>query len=221
MSTYAIGEIAERSGFSASSLRYYEGIGLVTPAGRTEAGYRVYDDHTLARLAFIARAKQLGCSLEEIADLVSIWDGERCGPVQHRFHELVTTRIADANRQIAELAALVAQLEYTAEQLAGPAVDGPCGEGCACLRSRHTTVSEERASRPSRVRLDVCVMTTPIEHANAPPLERERRPRRRARRFGRWLCSRLLRSHGCCTRLRYSICYSNGADSSGCSGLQR
>jgi MerR family copper efflux transcriptional regulator len=133
VSTYTIGETAERSGFSASALRYYEGIGLVEPSTRTGAGYRVYDDNTLARLAFIARAKQLGCSLEEITDLAGIWDGERCGPVQKRFHDLVTTKLAAAERQIAELTALAEQLRRAAAQLAGPATDGPCDEGCACL----------------------------------------------------------------------------------------
>jgi DNA-binding transcriptional MerR regulator len=133
VSNYSIGEVAERSGFSASALRYYEGIGLVAPATRTDAGYRVYDDHTLGRLAFIARAKQLGCSLEEITDLVGIWDGERCGPVQRRFHELVTTKIADARGQITELVALTAQLQRAAAQLSGTAIDGPCGDDCACL----------------------------------------------------------------------------------------
>lgn len=133
MSTYTIGEIAERSGFTASALRYYEGIGLVSPATRTDAGYRIYDDDTLARLAFIDRAKQLGCSLEEITDLVGIWDGERCGPVQRRFHELVTTKIADAQRQIAELTAFTGQLHSAATHLSGQPVDGPCGDGCACV----------------------------------------------------------------------------------------
>ncbi len=132
MRSYTIGETAERSGFSASALRYYEGIGLVAPSTRTASGYRLYDDDTLARLAFIARAKQLGCSLEEITDLVAIWDGERCGPVQRRFHELVTTKIADAERQIAELKALVAQLRDAARRLEGPATDGPCSAECAC-----------------------------------------------------------------------------------------
>jgi MerR family copper efflux transcriptional regulator len=51
---------------------------------RTDAGYRLYDDMTITRLAFIGRAKQLGRTLEEITDLVGIWDGERCGPVQRR-----------------------------------------------------------------------------------------------------------------------------------------
>jgi MerR family transcriptional regulator, copper efflux regulator len=133
VSTYTIGEAAERSGFSASALRYYEGIGLVPPSMRTDAGYRLYDDDTLARLAFIARAKQLGCSLEEITDLVGIWDGERCSPVQKRFHDLVTTKLAETQRQIAELTALSDQLRHAATQLAGPAVDGPCSAGCACL----------------------------------------------------------------------------------------
>ena len=133
VSSYTIGETAQRSGFSASALRYYEGIGLVPPPTRTGAGYRLYDDDTLARLSFIARAKQLGCSLEEITDLVGIWDGERCGPVQKRFHDLVTDKLADTERQIAELTALTDQLRHAAAQLARPALDGPCNEDCACL----------------------------------------------------------------------------------------
>jgi MerR family transcriptional regulator, copper efflux regulator len=151
VSTYTIGEMAERSGFSASALRYYEGIGLVEPSTRTGAGYRLYDDHVLARLAFIARAKQLGCSLEEITDLVGIWDGERCGPVQKRFHDLVTTRLADAERQIAELTALVEQLRHAAAQLAGPAIDGPCDEGCACLALENALAPVELTTKePAR-----------------------------------------------------------------------
>jgi MerR family transcriptional regulator, copper efflux regulator len=130
--TYTIGEAARRSGFSPSALRYYEGIGLIGPT-RTDAGYRVYDDDSLARLAFISRAKQLGCTLEEITDLVGIWDGERCGPVQRRFHDLVTDKLVAAERQIAELTALTDQLRHTAAQLSGPATDGPCSAQCACM----------------------------------------------------------------------------------------
>lgn len=133
MSTYTIGETSERSGFSASALRYYEGIGLVEPANRTEAGYRLYDDSTLDRLALIGRAKQLGCTLEEITDLATILDDERCGPVQRRLHDLVTTKLADAERHIEELTALTVQLRHAAALLNGPAVDGPCSPACACL----------------------------------------------------------------------------------------
>jgi DNA-binding transcriptional MerR regulator len=147
VSTYTIGEIADRSGFTASALRYYEGIGLVTPAARTDAGYRIYDEHILARLAFIDRAKQFGCSLEEIADLAAIWDGGRCGPAQRHFHELVTTKIAEANRQVAELAAYIEHLDQAAAQLSGDPVDGPCGEGCACVIEPAATL-EPVAVRP-------------------------------------------------------------------------
>jgi MerR family transcriptional regulator, copper efflux regulator len=133
--TYTIGETARRSGFSTSALRYYEGIGLVEPTARTTSGYRVYDNQALARLAFIARAKQLGCSLEEVTDLIGLWDGERCGPVQRRFHDLLTTKIADAQRRIDELGVLVAQLQQAAAHLDGPAVDGPCSATCACMGS--------------------------------------------------------------------------------------
>lgn len=134
MGSYTIGQVAERSGFAATALRYYEGIGLVPPAGRTDGGYRVYDDSTLARLGFIARAKQLGCTLEEITDLVEIWNGERCGPVQRRLHELVTDKLGAANAQIVELTAFAGQLRSAAAQLSLDPVDGPCDDHCACLQ---------------------------------------------------------------------------------------
>lgn len=58
-----IRNVANRSGFSAPTLRYYEEIGLIPPPVRTSAGYACNDDSTLDRLSFIGRAKQLGCSL--------------------------------------------------------------------------------------------------------------------------------------------------------------
>jgi DNA-binding transcriptional MerR regulator len=148
MGSYTIGQVAHRTGFSATALRYYEGIGLVPPAGRSDAGYRLYDDRTLSRLAFITRAKQLGCSLEEITDLVEVWDGERCGPVQRRLHELVTAKLHDTDRQLTELAVFAGQLRAAAAELAGEPVDGPCDDGCACLhdRSERTPVALGRDS---------------------------------------------------------------------------
>ena len=139
MTTYTIGEIAERSGFTASALRYYEAIGLVEPATRTDAGYRVYDDRTVDRLAFVARAKELGCSLEEITDLVGIWDGQRCAPVQRRFHELVTEKIRTAQDRIVELTIFAAQLQRAASQLGREPIDGACGADCACLTDATVT----------------------------------------------------------------------------------
>lgn len=137
-STYTIGEVSDRTGFTPSALRYYEGIGLVSPVERTEAGYRMYDDDTLSRLAFVARAKQLGCSLDEIAELAGLWDGERCGPVQRRLHELVTEKIALARLQTADLSAFSIQLRAAATRLGSDPIDGPCAESCACLTDAET-----------------------------------------------------------------------------------
>ena len=88
--------MARRSGFTPATLRYYEEIGLLPPPSRTASGYRSYGDDALDRLAFIARAKQLGCALEEIRDLSIAWDGGRCGPIQDRLRELVASKRADA-----------------------------------------------------------------------------------------------------------------------------
>jgi len=130
--TYQIAEVARRSGFNSTTLRYYDDLGLVAPAGRTAAGYRLYDDASLARLAFISRAKQLGCSLEEITDLVTAWEGERCEPVQARLQVLVTTKLTDAQGRIAELIAFTAQLREAAVSLAVHTPDGPCDDDCGC-----------------------------------------------------------------------------------------
>jgi DNA-binding transcriptional MerR regulator len=139
VSTYTIGEVAARTGVPASTLRYYETIGLVEPVGRTDTGYRLYDDRSLARLSFVARAKQLGCSLDEINELVEAWAGDRCAPVQQRLHELVTTKITDVQHKTSELMAFGGQLQAAAAQLGGPPADGPCDADCACLA---TSVAE-------------------------------------------------------------------------------
>lgn len=133
MGTYTIGEVAEQSGFSTSALRYYEGIGLVAPPTRSHGGYRLYDDGTLERLAFIARAKQLGCTLDEISDLLGILEGERCAPVQRRLHDLVTTKVAAAEREVADMTALAHRLQAAATLLDQEPTDGPCSDGCACV----------------------------------------------------------------------------------------
>lgn len=72
---FTIGQLAQRSGFSASTLRYYERSGLLTPIARTGAGYRLYDETSQRRLRFVSRAKRLGCSLDpgEVDDRILAW----------------------------------------------------------------------------------------------------------------------------------------------------
>lgn len=122
-----------RTGFTASALRYYEQHGVLQPVDRTDAGYRLYDDSSLQRLRFVARAKELGCSLDEIAELAELWANDDCGPMQRRLHELVTDKIADAHRRNGELLRFTAQLQRAAANLGGQPVDGACGPACACV----------------------------------------------------------------------------------------
>jgi len=132
MPTCTIGQLAKRSGFTTSALRYYEKCGLLAPVARSEAGYRLYNETSERRLRFIDRSKQLGCTLEEIVDLLSLVDQDECRPVQASLHQLITDKLTVARRRRGELAELTAKLEEAATQLGGRPVDGPCGDGCAC-----------------------------------------------------------------------------------------
>ncbi len=167
MSRYTIGQFAERTGFAPSTLRYYEQHDLLQPIERTDAGYRLYDDTSLARLGFIDRAKQLGCTLEEITDLAGLWEADDCGPVQARLHELVTAKIADARRRIAELVRFTAQLQTAAAHLGDAPTDGPCSPGCVCLTdSPETTRTESIPVLVGRRSDPAIVCTLPASEMN-------------------------------------------------------
>lgn len=132
MSGYRISDVADRTGFRPSTLRYYEQVGLLDPPERTAAGYRVYDDRAVARLSFVARAKSLGLSLEEIGELTALWEGDRCAPVQDRLRHLLTARRAAVQDQLAELVAFAGQLDAVARRLGEHTPTGPCDEACGC-----------------------------------------------------------------------------------------
>lgn len=132
MSSYRISEVAARTGFPASTLRFYEQVGVVTPTERTPGGYRLYDDRAIERLQFIGRAKQLGLTLEEITELATLWDDDACAPVQHRLTGIVEDKARQVAEQIAELTAFAAQLDAVRKRLDSSSPDGACGPTCGC-----------------------------------------------------------------------------------------
>jgi MerR family copper efflux transcriptional regulator len=69
----SIGSVAEAAGLPAKTIRYYESIGLIAPAGRRANGYRSYSETDMRTLAFIKRARGLGFSVEEVRDLLDLW----------------------------------------------------------------------------------------------------------------------------------------------------
>lgn len=128
-----IAEVADQVGISTATVRYYERIGVLPPPRRAGNGYRVYDEHTVEQLRFVGRAKQLGCSLEEIADLVIAWDGGECGPVQDRLQALVAAKLDAAQAEIVELVQFTADLRRAAASLRRHRPAGPCDDNCGCV----------------------------------------------------------------------------------------
>ena len=107
-----IGQASEASGVSAKMLRYYESIGLVPKAGRTEAGYRVYGEAEVHTLRFIKRARDLGLPIERIRLLVGLWqDKDRSSADVKR---IATEHVAELRTKIAELTGMCEALEHLA-----------------------------------------------------------------------------------------------------------
>lgn len=109
-----IGEAAAASGVSAKLIRYYEGIGLVPAAVRTEGGYRLYADADVQTLRFIRRARSLGFSIEQIEHLLALWHDrsrasaevrtlalEHVAELEDKIHEL--QEMAETLRRLAAL----------------------------------------------------------------------------------------------------------------------
>lgn len=104
-----IGQAAKASGISAKMIRHYEEVGLVPPASRRLSGYRMYNDRDIHMLRFIRHARDLGFSIKEIAELLSLWRDQnrssskvKCMALEH---------IAALNQKVQELNAMKSELE--------------------------------------------------------------------------------------------------------------
>jgi DNA-binding transcriptional MerR regulator len=128
-----VSELAERAGVAASTVRFYERAGLLSPARRAQNGYRMFDESALEELMFVQRAKGIGMSLEDIADLVAAWPTGKCQSLQARLRTYLVRRINEVHEQRAELSAFERQLQTVLSRLSAHD-PGPeqCGRGCYC-----------------------------------------------------------------------------------------
>lgn len=104
-----IGQIAEQSGIPIRTIRYYETLGLLKSSGRSEGGFRQFSPQVLTRLAFIKRAQSLGLSLEEIGEILKVYDqGELpCGEIKEKLEH----KLLEIERQIKQLLTLQTELK--------------------------------------------------------------------------------------------------------------
>ncbi len=104
-----IGETAKASGVSAKMIRHYESIGLIAPALRTDAGYRVYRARDVEVLRFIHRSRELGFPLEQIKTLLALWQDKQRASKDVRA--MAQMHIAELDRKIAAMQAMKRTLE--------------------------------------------------------------------------------------------------------------
>jgi MerR family copper efflux transcriptional regulator len=112
-----IGQVAERTGLSLRTIRFYEEHGLVRPTSRTDGGFRLYSDDDVARLEVIKRMKPLGFRLEEMQELLALL-AERAEPPDdaaltdrlRMFHEAALARVQALREQLAVAEGFAADL---------------------------------------------------------------------------------------------------------------
>lgn len=108
-----IGQAAEVAGVNAKMIRYYESIGLISEANRTDSGYRQYTEKDVQTLRFIKRSRDLGFSIERIKTLLSLWEdrGRKSGDVK----KLARQYIEELDQDIQKLQSIRDQLKHLSD----------------------------------------------------------------------------------------------------------
>lgn len=113
MEPFNIGEAAARSGVSAKMVRHYESLGLMPKVHRTESGYRQYTANDVHTPRFIRRARDLGFSMAEIAELLKLWQNKRRASADVK--RIALAHADDLRRRIEEMEAMKRTLERLAD----------------------------------------------------------------------------------------------------------
>jgi len=130
-----IGEAAKQAGVTAKMIRHYEMTGLLPEAERTDAGYRQYGEQDIARLGFIRRCRLLGFSLDEIRELLTLW--ENPNRTAREVKSLAQQQLQEVENKINELKAMQQTLQSM--------IDACRGDDCPqCSILDHLSTPEPR-----------------------------------------------------------------------------
>ncbi|MCW5316736.1 MerR family DNA-binding protein [Nostoc sp. KVJ3] len=104
-----IGQVTDISGIPIRTIRYYESLGLLKSSRRTEGGFRQFSLDVLTRLAFIKRAQNLGLSLEEIGNILQVYDQGQapCGEIKEKLED----KLLQIDRQMDQLLTLRSEIK--------------------------------------------------------------------------------------------------------------
>ena len=140
-----IGTVSREAGVNAQTLRYYERRGLLPKTGRLASGYREYDPATVGLVRFIKNAQELGFTLNEIRELITLRENRSHSAEDVR--RVATRKIEEMDRRIRQLADMKGELAALVEQC-GPT---RCKDDCviidafddACRSSKHQPIHGE------------------------------------------------------------------------------
>lgn len=112
-----IGDASRASGVSIKMVRHYEAIGVLPKAARTEGNYRLYGPNEVHTLRFVRRARNLGFSMDQIRELLGLWQSKSRSSVAVK--KIARAHVDELKAKIAELEAMVKTLEHLMQHCHG------------------------------------------------------------------------------------------------------
>ncbi len=139
-----IGQVAVLSQVPIKTIRYYEELGLLKSSERTEGGFRLFSPNTIKRIAFIKRLQKLGSSLQEIFEILKVYDQglAPCSEIKQQLEH----QVSEIDRRIAELITLRDEISDLLKDW-NPTDKTTEGEICPILQKTESLVIDKASSR--------------------------------------------------------------------------